>query len=31
MTELAALGGPANARQVAAEFAPLLTTILARS
>jgi lipoyl(octanoyl) transferase len=29
MTQLAALGGPANARQVAAEFAPLLTTMLA--
>jgi lipoyl(octanoyl) transferase len=30
MTQLAALGGPADARQVAAEFAPLLCTLLAR-
>jgi lipoyl(octanoyl) transferase len=28
MTQLAALGGPADAQQVAAEFAPLLTTML---
>jgi lipoyl(octanoyl) transferase len=30
MTQLADLGGPADARQVAAEFAPLLATMLAR-
>jgi lipoyl(octanoyl) transferase len=30
MTQLADLGGPANAQQVAAEFAPLLATMLAR-
>jgi lipoyl(octanoyl) transferase len=30
MTQLADLGGPADARQVAAEFAPLLATLLAR-
>jgi lipoyl(octanoyl) transferase len=30
MTQLAALGGPTDAQQVAAEFAPLLSTMLAR-
>jgi lipoyl(octanoyl) transferase len=30
MTQLAALGGPASTQQVAAEFAPLVTTRLAR-
>jgi lipoyl(octanoyl) transferase len=30
MTQLAALGGPDDVRQVAAEFAPLLATMLAR-
>jgi lipoyl(octanoyl) transferase len=30
MTQLADLGGPADAQQVAAEFAPLLATMLAR-
>jgi lipoyl(octanoyl) transferase len=31
MTQLASLGGPADTRQVAAEFAPLLSTLLTRS
>jgi lipoyl(octanoyl) transferase len=31
MTQLAALGGPESAQQVAAEFGPLLSTMLARS
>jgi lipoyl(octanoyl) transferase len=30
MTQLADLGGPADAQRVAAEFAPLLATMLAR-